>query len=225
MRVLITGITGMAGSFLAEYIADQHPDVEVFGTFRWRGEAPAAGSLRFSFRSGVSAEPDRTWSAWTEAKSAGGKDGTNEISLAELPRGRYVQWRAEMHAEGGASPLLYGAELSYRQENLKPRIDLLGSNDLWLDIQPTHYAVGNKTLYVSAAEGPTGNLVGLFLTAVNGAPTFALLAVSNFDATGRASWSGTVPPGYSGNSFDLRSFAIGRTGKLVDSLSETIAIQ
>ena len=33
MRVLITGITGMAGSFLAEYLADHHPDVEVFGTF------------------------------------------------------------------------------------------------------------------------------------------------------------------------------------------------
>ena len=38
MRVLITGITGMAGSFLAEYLADHHPDVEVFGTFRWRSK-------------------------------------------------------------------------------------------------------------------------------------------------------------------------------------------
>lgn len=35
MRVLITGITGMAGSHLAEYLVDQ-PDVQVFGTFRWR---------------------------------------------------------------------------------------------------------------------------------------------------------------------------------------------
>ena len=38
MRVLITGITGMAGSFLAEYLADHHPSVEVFGTFRWRSK-------------------------------------------------------------------------------------------------------------------------------------------------------------------------------------------
>ncbi len=36
MRVLITGITGFAGSHLAEYILAEHPDVEVFGTFRWR---------------------------------------------------------------------------------------------------------------------------------------------------------------------------------------------
>ncbi|MDQ3810501.1 MAG: GDP-mannose 4,6-dehydratase [Chloroflexota bacterium] len=46
MRVLITGITGMAGSFLAEYLADQHRDVEVFGTFRWRSKLDNLQDLR-----------------------------------------------------------------------------------------------------------------------------------------------------------------------------------
>lgn len=36
MRVLITGITGFAGSHLAEYVLADHPGVEVFGTMRWR---------------------------------------------------------------------------------------------------------------------------------------------------------------------------------------------
>ena len=36
MRVLITGITGFAGSHLAEYILANHPDTEVFGIVRWR---------------------------------------------------------------------------------------------------------------------------------------------------------------------------------------------
>jgi len=36
MRVLITGITGFAGSHLAEYILAHHPGVEVFGIVRWR---------------------------------------------------------------------------------------------------------------------------------------------------------------------------------------------
>jgi len=36
MRVLITGITGFAGSHLADYILANHPDVEVFGLIRWR---------------------------------------------------------------------------------------------------------------------------------------------------------------------------------------------
>src|SRR5208283_2100196 len=36
MRILITGITGMVGSHLAEYVRDHHPDVEVHGLVRWR---------------------------------------------------------------------------------------------------------------------------------------------------------------------------------------------
>ena len=36
MRVLITGITGMVGSHLAEYILAHHPSVEVHGLIRWR---------------------------------------------------------------------------------------------------------------------------------------------------------------------------------------------
>jgi GDPmannose 4,6-dehydratase/GDP-4-dehydro-6-deoxy-D-mannose reductase len=36
MKVLITGITGMVGSHLAEYIVETHPNVEVHGMIRWR---------------------------------------------------------------------------------------------------------------------------------------------------------------------------------------------
>ena len=36
MKVLITGITGMVGSHLAEYILNRHPKVEVHGLLRWR---------------------------------------------------------------------------------------------------------------------------------------------------------------------------------------------
>jgi len=36
MRVLITGITGFAGSHLADYILENHPDVRLYGLVRWR---------------------------------------------------------------------------------------------------------------------------------------------------------------------------------------------
>ncbi len=36
MRVLITGITGFAGSHLADYILKNYPEVELFGIYRWR---------------------------------------------------------------------------------------------------------------------------------------------------------------------------------------------
>ncbi len=35
-RVLITGITGFAGSHLADFLLAEHPEVEVWGTYRWR---------------------------------------------------------------------------------------------------------------------------------------------------------------------------------------------
>jgi GDP-4-dehydro-6-deoxy-D-mannose reductase len=50
LRVLITGVTGMAGSHLAEYIL-KLPDVQVYGTYRWRSpmdnlsELTAAGRV------------------------------------------------------------------------------------------------------------------------------------------------------------------------------------
>ncbi len=36
MKALITGITGFAGSHLAEFLLADHPEVEIFGTYRWR---------------------------------------------------------------------------------------------------------------------------------------------------------------------------------------------
>lgn len=36
MRILITGITGFAGSHLAEYLLADQPEVEIWGTYRWR---------------------------------------------------------------------------------------------------------------------------------------------------------------------------------------------
>jgi len=109
-----------------------------FGTFRWRGETPGGSGVRFSFRSGVSSEPDRTWSPWTAAKRG------DEISLADLPRGRYIQWRAEMEADGGRSPRLYNAELSYRQENLRPRIDSLGVLEPGQILVPSNFNPSNQ---------------------------------------------------------------------------------
>jgi GDP-4-dehydro-6-deoxy-D-mannose reductase len=39
LRALITGITGFAGSHLAELLLAEHPDVEVFGSYRWRSRS------------------------------------------------------------------------------------------------------------------------------------------------------------------------------------------
>lgn len=36
MRALITGVTGFAGSHLADYLLSEQPEIEVAGTYRWR---------------------------------------------------------------------------------------------------------------------------------------------------------------------------------------------
>ncbi len=122
-----------------------------FGNFRWRGETPGGSSVRFSFRSGMSAEADRTWSPWTTAKKG------EEISLSDLPRGRYVQWKAEL--EGTPSPRLYAAELSYRQENLMPRIDAFGALEAGQILVPSTF---NPTNQVFEPAHPSRD--GIFTT-------------------------------------------------------------
>ena len=46
MRALITGITGFAGSHLAEFLLAEHPEVAVFGTYRWRSRMDNVEHLR-----------------------------------------------------------------------------------------------------------------------------------------------------------------------------------
>lgn len=157
----ITAGTETAGTYTSAAL--DAGQVARFGTFRWRGDAPGRGSIRFSFRSGVSAEPDRTWSAWTEPQTA--EASGSEIPLAGLPRGRYVQWRAELRAANGVpSPRLWGAELSYRQENLKPRIDQLSVLEPGQILVPSNFNPSNQVY-----EPAHPNREGIF-TAV-GQPT------------------------------------------------------
>ena len=50
MRALITGVTGFAGSHLAEYLLDHQPDVEVWGIYRWRSRMENLEGVRERLR-------------------------------------------------------------------------------------------------------------------------------------------------------------------------------
>jgi hypothetical protein len=152
----VTSGTERAGTYTSAALDAEQ--VARFGTFSWQGEVPAGGAVRFSFRSGVSAEPDRTWSAWSEPR-----EGT-EIALAGVPNGRYVQWRAELRAGDGASPRIYETELSYRQENLSPKIGALAALDPGQILVPTNFNPSNQVY-----EPAHPNREGIF-TSVTPAP-------------------------------------------------------
>ena len=46
MKVIITGITGFVGSHLADYIIENHPQTEIFGTKRWRSPMENIAHIR-----------------------------------------------------------------------------------------------------------------------------------------------------------------------------------
>jgi hypothetical protein len=130
-----------------------------FGSFRWRGELPDGSAVHFSFRSGMSATPDGTWSSWIapqpDAAAASAPAPTApaqrqllgaELSLRDLPRGRFVQWRAELESSGARSQsaVLYATELSYRQENLRPRIASLAALDAGQILVPLSFNPTNQ---------------------------------------------------------------------------------
>ncbi len=127
--------------------------VATFGTLAWRGARPAAAAVRFSVRSGMSAEPDETWSSWSEPRRG------EEISLAGTPPGRYVQWRAELESGNGASPVLREVVVSYRQHNLAPQIGSLTVSPPGEIRVPANFNPGNQVF-----EPVSPDTSGIFTT-------------------------------------------------------------
>lgn len=124
------------GTFTAK--AQDAKQLSRFGSFHWWGEEPAGGVVKISVRSGLSAEPDATWSEWSKAVSG------HEVPLGDVPRGRYVQWRAELSAGEKTSPRIDAVELSYRQQNLRPRVTDFKALDPGKVLLPANFNPGQQ---------------------------------------------------------------------------------
>ena len=146
-----TGGAGAEGTYTSAAL--DAGQVARFGVFRWRGELPEGTSLRASFRSGFSAEPDRTWSAWT-APARG-----TEIPLAAVPRGRYLQFRLRLEGAEDRSPQVAATEVSFRQDNLRPRIERLAVLDPGQLLVPVGFNPGEQVF-----EPASPNREGIFTT-------------------------------------------------------------
>lgn len=84
-----------------------------FGRIEWDARAPPGTAVAVETRAGNSAEPDDTWSDWAAAASG---------SAVASPAARFLQWRAVLRSDGGASPELTGLTAAYLPENLAPRV-------------------------------------------------------------------------------------------------------
>ena len=89
-----------------------------WGTIRWRGATPGGSRIELATRSGNTAIPNDTWSAWSAAHTdASGAPITS-------PNARYLQWRATLH-RGDASPVLTSVTAAYLPRNRRPEITQL----------------------------------------------------------------------------------------------------
>ena len=90
--------------------------VSSWGKIRWQATTPSGATIRLQTRSGNSAEPDNTWSDWSQPYTS---------SLGEQiasPRARFLQWRAVLNSTGEVSPELFDVTAIYLQQNLAPEV-------------------------------------------------------------------------------------------------------
>lgn len=89
--------------------------VASWGVIRWRSSA-RPGQVQILTRSGNTAAPDETWSAWSKPHTSA--DGEQITS----PNARYLQWRALLSAESAPSPVLTSVTAAYLPRNLRPEV-------------------------------------------------------------------------------------------------------
>ena len=144
MRVLITGITGFAGSHLAEYILTNHADAVVFGTVRWRSRMDNIAQIQDKVRlieadlkdmvslRAVLAEskPDRIFhlaaqsfvpTSWTCPSETFAINAIGEINLFEAVRALDLKPRIQVAGSSEEYGQVFSDEIPMKETNpLRP---------------------------------------------------------------------------------------------------------
>jgi hypothetical protein len=104
---------GAAGSAPSSYESPVHDSISVahWGHLQWHG---MGSGVVFQTRTGNTARPDATWSAWSEPIT----DAAH--SLLKSPAARFVQWRAEWPA--GTSVAISTVDVPYLPQNGPPAL-------------------------------------------------------------------------------------------------------
>jgi hypothetical protein len=89
--------------------------VSDWGTLSWRATVPPNTKVDVFTRSGNTATPDDTWSAWAGPYTKPeGEDITS-------PNARYIQWKAVLSGKQ-ATPVLTSVSAAYLQRNTRPKV-------------------------------------------------------------------------------------------------------
>ncbi len=168
------------------------------------GEWIAAGSkpARLELRSGAT--------AGILAKLRG-STATAQLAVAQ-------EWQAAS-IDGDAIPDVIATDPSLAGGAGQAWLTVL--DDLLLQFEPS-VARSGATVFARLRGGPTGNVSGILLLDVNGAPVLRWLGIGTFDVFGAYFVVDLVPPGLAGTTMTLQGYGIGFGGSIVDSPEQTL---
>lgn len=109
----LSGETSASGTYTSSVRDAQ--TTAAWGRIAWLGE----GAIELQTRSGNTANPDTTWSDWSQPI-------TNlEGDAIKSPAARFIQWRATLKRSGNMMPRLREVVVSYLPRNVAPKINTL----------------------------------------------------------------------------------------------------
>ena len=110
--IQVTGPTAAKGEFFT--VAYDAGINSSFGTVQIFGVVPDKTRATVAVRTGQTATPDATWSAWSpEIAYPGGQ-------RADVSNGRFVQMRLTLSSEGKEAPRVNRMRIAYLRQNLRP---------------------------------------------------------------------------------------------------------
>lgn len=134
---------GLASTGWYESQVHDSGSVARWGHLQWREGGPG---LKFRTRSGNSARPDETWSAWSEPIKDTGH------ALITSPVARFIQWRAEW--QGAEPSVINSVAVPYLPQNTPPNVRSLTVTSI----------VGTNNAKSSAAASTSGSAYSVTVT-------------------------------------------------------------
>jgi hypothetical protein len=99
--------------------------ISKWGSLRWKADTPRGTSVTVAVRSGNVAEPDDTWSDWSEEQTDA------QQATVTAPTARFLQYRVTLTTDDTAvSPALKSVTLRYMTTNQAPEIHSIDVPDL-----------------------------------------------------------------------------------------------
>jgi hypothetical protein len=91
--------------------------ISKWGALGWKAETPTGTTVTVAVRSGNVAEPDDTWSDWSEEQTDADK------AVAVAPAARFLQYRVTLSSGSAtATPALHGVSVRYQTANHAPEV-------------------------------------------------------------------------------------------------------